>query len=452
MEATVEPLQLGAAGVVVSVTDRDRRYAVAAGVPGDRLRIQPPRRDAIPPRIRGTDEPALAARIEVIEGAPGRVVAPCALLESCGACALQEQRYAAQLEAKLEALRALMAPLGADPERVTIRGLEQPFGHRTKLSMAAGGRAGALRFGFYPRGSFGEPLPAEGCPVQHPLTLSTLALVRQALDATHVSPTSAKDPRTGWLHGITVRVDPTRGAAEVTLIGRNERPPGRGSFAEQVGALPHVEAVHIGVNPRRSSYAIGETFVHIAGAPQMTFTLAGQSFRLSPGSFFQTSHAGAELLAQAVLELLPNGMRCLADLYGGVGVFSRLAAGRWEKALVAELNPHAVADLRADLAARPLPLRVVPGRVEQTIRRVLEAQPDVVLLDPPRRGCQPAVLRALTSAAPAQLVYVACGVEALLTDVKRLRKSGYRVDRVIAVDMFPHTPHLEVVCELHHAD
>ncbi len=447
MEATVEPLQLGAPGVFVTL-DRGQRYAVGAGVPGDRLRIQPPRRDAIPPRLRTSGEPVLAARVELVEGAPARVVAPCALLERCGACALQEQRYPGQLEAKLAALRALLAPLGAQPERIELRGLKQPFGYRSKLSMAAGGAAGALRFGFYPRGSFGEPLPAEGCPVQHPLTLSTLALVRQALDATHVAPTSAKDPRVGWLHGVMIRVDPPRGAAEVTLIGRNERPPGRGSFAEQLGALPHVEAVHIGVNPRRSSYALGETFVHIAGAPQMTFTLAGQPFRLSPGSFFQTSHAGAELLVKAVLELLPDSMRCLADLYGGVGVFSRLSAGRWEKALVAELNPYAVADLRAELAAQPLPLRVIPGRVEQTIRRALDAQPDVVLLDPPRRGCQPAVLRTLTSAAPERLVYVACGVEALLQDVKRLRKNGYRIDRVVAVDMFPHTPHLEVVCAL----
>ncbi|MCK5798608.1 MAG: 23S rRNA (uracil(1939)-C(5))-methyltransferase RlmD [Deltaproteobacteria bacterium] len=448
--ATVEPLALDGGGVFVTLGAR--RYAIAAAVPGDRLRVLPPRRDQIPMRLRGTDTPALAARIAVVEPSPERVVAPCSVLLDCGACAIQEQRYAAQIEAKTVGLRALLAPLGGQGERIEVRGLARPFGYRSKLTMATGGTSGALRFGFYARGSFGEPVAAEGCPVQHPLTLSTLAMVRQTLDATHVAPTKGNNPRIGWLHGVMVRVDPSRGAAEITLLGRNARPPGRATFAEQLGALPGVEGVHLNVNPRRSSYALGDAFVHLAGAPRMTFTLAGHAFRLSPGSFFQTSHEGAEVLAAAVLELLPEEMRCLADLYGGVGVFSRLTVGRWERALVAEANPHAIADLRADLASGThLPLRVIPGRVEQTIHRVLDAQPDVILLDPPRRGTQPKVLGEIGGAAPDRVVYIACGMEALVTDATRLRRAGYRIDRVIGVDMFPHTPHLEVVCSFRRA-
>lgn len=444
--ATVEPLTIGAPGAII--TAFGRRFSVSAGVPGDRLRVVLPRRaDPSNAKARAEDDLPPARRLELVEAAPHRVQAPCAQLERCGACSLQELRYGQQLAAKAQALRMQLAPLGAEvASQARVRALKNPFAYRTRLLMAAGGVPGRLRFGFYERGAFGEPVPAEGCPVQHPLTLALLAMATQVLDAANVAPTNADDPRLGWLHGLSIRIDPIRSRGEITLLGKTEQLPRGPALAEQLASLPGVDAVHLSISPKRSSYPLSDVMVHLAGGKRTVFTLAGQSFPLSPGTFFQTCHEGAELLAELVLELLPTRFDCLADVYGGVGVFSRLTAGRWERAVVAEASPSAVADLEAALSKNDrLPLRIIPGRVEQTIRRVLGANPDVVLLDPPRRGCQRPVIEEIGKAAPATVLYLACGMDALLRDGRALLAAGYRLDVAQAIDMFPHTPHLEVV-------
>ena len=111
----------------------------------------------------------------------------------------------------------------------------------------------------------------------------------------------------------------------------------------------------------------------------MLFHLAGQSFRLSPGSFFQTSHEGAELLVKKVLALMPDHMRCMADLYGGVGIFARVSQKRWKRAIVAESNPNAVADLKSWVRhTKTGSLRVLEGRVEDTIEEVLRINQIVI--------------------------------------------------------------------------
>jgi 23S rRNA (uracil1939-C5)-methyltransferase len=217
-------------------------------------------------------------------------------------------------------------------------------------------------------------------------------------------------------------------------------------LASQLAALPGVRGVHISVNPDRSSYMMGEDFVHVAGSRHMMFQLGGQSFRLSPGSFFQTSHEGAELLVKQVLDLMPEHMLYLADLYGGVGVFARASQKRWKRAVVAESNPHAAGDLKSWVHhTKTGALRVLEGRVEETIDAVLDREPDVLVVDPPRNGCHPRVLSAIARERPPVIIYVACGMEALVRDGAILKDAGYEIDRVNSVDMFPHTTHLEVV-------
>jgi len=207
-----------------------------------------------------------------------------------------------------------------------------------------------------------------------------------------------------------------------------------------------VAGVHLAVSPERSSYLQGERFVHLAGHRRTIFHLGGEAFHLSPGSFFQTCAEGAERLVEIVLAMLPESIDTLADLYGGVGVFARLSRSRWKRAVVAESNPQAIEDLRSWLRhSGEQRLQVTPGAVEEVMERVMGRNPDVVLLDPPRSGCRPEVIASIGHRRPSTVVYVACGIEALARDGAALLDHGYRVDRVASVDMFPHTPHLEVV-------
>jgi 23S rRNA (uracil1939-C5)-methyltransferase len=232
----------------------------------------------------------------------------------------------------------------------------------------------------------------------------------------------------------------------VTFIGRNKKMPGGKLLTERLLALPGINGIHLSINPERSSYMMGETFIHLAGHRRTGFHLGGEKFLLSPGSFFQTSATGAELLVSQVLRALPDQIHCLAGLYGGVGVFSRLSRKKWKKAVIAESNPWAIGDLRHWLKKEPrADIKIYEGRVESLMQEIFSANPDVVLLDPPRVGLHERVVQKIMREKPPVLVYVSCGIDALVRDGKQFVESGYRVDHVSAVDMFPHTSHLEVV-------
>jgi len=374
-----------------------------------------------------------------------RTTAACPITDRCGGCSLQQWTYAAQLEAKRKTLGQVLQTLGAPPTGLgPVVGVGRPYGYRTKLLAVAGGKAGALRFGFY-RPASTELVAAEGCPVQHPQTLSTLAMVKQLLDAHAVPPSRVRSDE-GWLHGLCIRVDPHHRSSEVTLVGRTTRVPGGTRLVERLSQLPDVHGLHLNVSPTRSSYLLGETYHRLHGNRRTPFRLSNQSFQLSPGTFWQTCAESAEALVQRVLDALPREIELLADLYGGAGVFTRLTSGRWQRAIVAEANASAVADLR-HWRGLPPTVRILEGRVESTIDRVLKHDPDVVILDPPRRGCHPPVISRLCRAHPQTIIYVSCGIDALLAEGRQLVASGYQLAHAAAVDMFPHTPHLEVIAK-----
>jgi 23S rRNA (uracil1939-C5)-methyltransferase len=429
----VLPFSLGQEGVTVKAGTR--LLTLASGVPGDQVRVAPDR-----------DTPGLVRLVALERPSGDRVPAPCAVLDRCGACSLQALDYQNQLQRKSQALaRALRGLPGASPEVAPVQGLTPPFGYRTKLLMPAAGAGEILRFGFYRRGTL-ELVPAEGCPVQHPLALGVLAMARQVLAGNDVAATRPGSQE-GWLHALGIRVDPATGRAELTLSGRTARVPRGKRLVGQLNMIPGVSSVALSVNPRRSSFPLEGPPQVLAGSGRMTFSLAGQQLRLAPGTFFQTSAAGAELLVRQVLELLPPRISLLADLYGGAGTLSLAARDRWQRALVVEQSASAVSDLRHNAkAARLQGLTAVQGRVEEHIGAALRRRPEAAILDPPRKGCHPAVLKALIRHPPKTLIYVACGFDAFMRDAETLLKGGgLRLVRAGAVDMFPHTAQLEIV-------
>ena len=434
LPGTVLPFELGQDGATARVAGRE--VTIAAGVPGDRVLVR------MDPRITGRAQFQALTRPSI-----HRVVAPCSVLDRCGGCSLQAMDYEGQLRAKSLAFRSAMASLGCPPSGIgAVEGLSSPLGHRTKLVMPATSTGHGLRFGFYLRGTL-KPLPAEGCPVQHPLVLGVLAMVQQVLSGAGVLATDVlpRDPR-GWLHAVGIRVDPKSGGAELVLSGRSAKLPGGQDLITRLMGIPSVNTLALSVNRERSSYPMTPPIKVLAGKRRNAFHLAGQRFELSPGTFFQTSAEGAELLARQVRELLPEWMESLADLYGGAGIFSCLNQDRWEKAMVVEESPTAMDDLRQHTRRENMAgLTIMPGKVEARIKRVMASEPDVVLLDPPRRGCKPEVMDALLESTPPTILYVACGWDAFLENARLLVKGGYNVTAARAVDMFPHTTHLETV-------
>ncbi len=436
-DGEVQPIVLGVPGARVKVGHR--HYTVSAAVPGDKVQIEPihHKGDTPPARLR-----------QLVSAGPDRVQAPCTLLNRCGACTWQAQSYTSQLEDKHKALVNALGGLCSANIIAPIKGLRSPFGYRTRLLAQAApktGKSRGLRMGFYQRGTM-EVVATGGCPVQHPLTLAMLVMVEQVLAASPVRATTIKSPN-GWLHGINIRVDPQSGATELTLMGRTHKVPGGQNVIDRLAALPGVSGLHLSINPKRSSYLNDGDIKRLHGKRRTGFHLGGQVFNVSPGAFFQTSIQGAELLAETVLDMMPERFDTLTDLYGGVGIFARLSHERWRRAVVVESNPNSIEDLKHDLSRSDTPGRIkaLAGKVEEMVDQLHEPAPDVVVIDPPRSGCHPRVIGHLTDQRPPVIIYVACGIDALKRDGAALLEGGYRIDRVEAVDMFPHTSHLETV-------
>jgi len=431
----VRPFTLGQDGVEVEVDQA--RFKLPAGVPGDKMEV----------RLRGKAGGA-DPRPKLLEPSADRVPSPCPVLEECGACSLLAMAYRAQIAAKGKALKQLIKPLGCPPRKVgRLEGLDRPLGYRTKLLMPAfSAKNRRLRFGFYRPGTT-RPVRAEHCPVQHPLALGLLAMVRPLLESFGVS---ASGPGTsgGWLHAISIRVDPPTGAAEIILCGRTPEPPGGAELVDAMGRLPGLCTLAVSAAKKRSSYPVAPPFELLRGDGHTPFTLAGKQYMLSPGTFFQTNHEGAERLLHKVTRLMPKQAGLMLDLYGGAGIFARALAGRWRKAIVVERSDEAVADLeRAAAKERLKGLEVWAGAVEERAAAALRRSPDLVLLDPPRRGAKPGVISALNKTPPETLLYVACGAQAFARDAQKLTRGGFRLAAVEAVDMFPHTAHLEIVAK-----
>jgi len=205
------------------------------------------------------------------------------------------------------------------------------------------------------------------------------------------------------------------------------------------------------LNPARTNRILGPRFNRLAGSDYLTQIVLDHRFRVSAGSFFQVNRARAEELCRKVLRFVaPIGTETVLDLYSGVGMLSILMAGFCRRVIGVELDTGATADARTNAELAGLAnVEFRCGDVERLVPSL--PAPDVVVLDPPRRGAGPAVLRSIADLGPSRIVYVSCNPATLARDLALLERLSYTTDDVQPVDMFPQTAHVEVVACLSRA-
>jgi 23S rRNA (uracil1939-C5)-methyltransferase len=211
----------------------------------------------------------------------------------------------------------------------------------------------------------------------------------------------------------------------------------------------------VNIQDKRTPLMVGDETIRIDGRSHVRehgIAAPGESaplaFLVSPTAFFQTNVGAARELVTLVRASVGSARRVL-DLYCGSGLFTLPMAASGAEVTAVEENRQAIADLRANMRLNRVParrIRPICGRVEDVLARLTLDDPDVVVLDPPREGCAPNVLRMIVErVAPQRIVYVSCNPEALARELPSIRNGGYEVERVHAVDMFPHTEHIETV-------
>jgi 23S rRNA (uracil1939-C5)-methyltransferase len=423
-----------------------RTVLVEFGIPGERVEVRPAE--------NGDRRRAEIARI--VSPAPSRVTPRCRHFGPCGGCAWQHIAYHEQLALKRRMCERLLADaLGREAPRVEATLAAPgagggPWGYRNKVHFVVTDRAGTLALGHFRRRS-SAVLPVDECPVHAPDGNAMAFRAVEELRRVGVPPASA-DLRRGTLRHLVVRVAASTGERLLTAVVRrlDRRVPDALVRAASGGTAE--ASVHVNLHEADNPYLFGETTKKVCGRDRLREQIGGVSYLMSPTAFFQTNVAAAELLVEVVMAAVPATATTVLDLYAGAGLFALPLARRGLRVTAIEEHPGAVAD---GIAARKLNgidaarCRFVTARVEDAIARRLPAAPDVVILDPPRVGCERRVLQyVLERLRPPCVIYVSCNPAALASDLATARTIGYRAQRVQPLDMFPHTPHIEAVAVL----
>jgi len=371
----------------------------------------------------------------------------CPVYKKCGGCQL-DVTYPQQLSYKQRLVDDL---LGAFCDAEDIRGMEDPFHYRCKVSTAFGYSGGRVVSGVW-QSSAGRLVNVENCALEHEeagkITAAAKALLRNCGLKTY-------DPRTGqgYLRFITVRVGKATGEIMVVLGVGGGKNPGKERFAQElVKKCPQITTLVENISMGRLNLVPGRQERVLYGPGYITDRLCGCTFRISPRSFFQVNPVQTEVLYGTAAEF--SGLKAgetVIDAYCGVGTIGMIAAKKAKEVLGVESNGEAVENARENVRRNGVKnMKILKGDAGEFMEHLAEEGKtvDAVFTDPPRAGCSRQFLTALAKLAPKKVVYVSCNPEAQARDIKFLVRNGYAVKRLRPVDMFPYTRHVETVALL----
>lgn len=386
----------------------------------------------------------------------------CPVAKKCGACEWLAVPYPIQLERKHEAMQELFGSIDCEVEPVV--GMDEPCGYRAKIMAPfVRGRGGYIKFGMYERGTH-QIIETPECLVEFPQGHAILQTIAVLARKFHIEPYHEDTGRGLLRHGI-VRVARSSGACMVTLvINRKEFPRKKAFVAELRKRHPEIETIVFNVNTRQTNAVLGPTAQVAFGQGWIEDEVCDCRFRIPALAFYQTNPEQTEKLYSTAVDLArirPGDV--VFDAYCGIGTIGIIAAKRAKATLVGvESVPDAVKIARdnartnkvhnatfvegdaGEYLAKTAALLSSGAGIVQAAERGL-AVPDVVFMDPPRAGASEEFLQALLTLGPKRVVYVSCNPVTQVRDLEVLG-NAYRVKRIVPVDMFPHTKHVECVC------
>ncbi len=419
---------------------------VAGGLPGDRARARVT-------RMRRTL--AEADLEELVRPSELRREAFCVHNPVCGGCKLQELDYDEQVRLKARQVEEALRRIGGFEDPPMEEAIPSPTTryYRNKMEFSFGAdEEHGLRLGLHPAGDFRDVFQLEHC---HLLSEGSNDIVAWVLREARASGLQAYDQRRhdGFYRFLTLREGKNTGQTMVVLTTTGEGGETREMLTDMAQrlqkAFPEVTSVVRQLNDRRAGVAAGEKEEVLAGERTIQEELCGYRFEISARSFFQTNTTQAANLYGRVLEYAaPRGNGVAVDVFSGTGTIAILLSGHFRKIFGVESNPDAISDAvrNADLN-QVGNCEFIQGEDRDVLARgpVSHVQPELVVLNPPRAGIHPSLPGKIAHLSPQRVVYVSCNPSTLARDLAALAGEGYAFSKVVPVDMFPHTAHVESV-------
>ena len=378
---------------------------------------------------------------------PDRRDPGCPAFPRCGGCTGRHIRYETTLEAKRQQVEDCFRRIaGIEATIPPVLGMEDPSGYRNKTSLPAGGTAGAPVLGFYAPRSHAV-IPAAACPNAMPPADAIASAFLDWMKLFHVEP-YREETRQGLIRHLVIRVN-RKGESMVTVAANGGSLPHPRELAD---ALARLGTVSLWLNENRAAtnVILSDRFHLLYGRETLTDTLFDLRFELSPASFFQVNPLQTEKLYRTAMDfadLKPEDRLC--DVYCGAGTITLSLARHCREAVGIEIVPAAVENAKRNARLNGIHnASFHAGNAEELLPRMVAdgLRPDVIVVDPPRKGLDPEVIRAIARAEPGRLVYVSCNPATLARDAGLLKEEGYLVRQVQPVDMFCWTSGIETVC------
>ena len=383
--------------------------------------------------------------VKIKKPSPERIKPECPYFGRCGGCDFQHMSYTEELRAKRQRVQDTLTRLGGTDLQVEeILGAKDPAHYRNKSQYPVGA-GGAI--GFFQARSH-QVVPIDRCLIQSEVSDKTAKAVGDWMKKYKIS---AYDERTGkgLIRHIYVRVN-KKGESLCCVIANGKQLPREPELAAFVqAAAPRTVGVVLNTNTKKGNVILGDKYRTIWGQDFLMDTLCGLQFKLSVPSFYQVNRNQAEVLYGKALEFAGlTGEETVLDLYCGTGTITLCLAKQAKRAIGAEIVPPAIEDARENAARNGIENAEFFCGDAADIAAKLEAEglrPDVITVDPPRKGLAPEVIASVAGMGPKRVVYVSCDPATLGRDVKIFRDLGYQPVRACAVDMFPGTRHVETV-------
>ncbi|MCR5249083.1 MAG: 23S rRNA (uracil(1939)-C(5))-methyltransferase RlmD [Lachnospiraceae bacterium] len=423
-------------------------FFVKGAVPGDEI-------EAIVMKVKKNLAYARLSRI--IKASPDRADAPCPHFGKCGGCRLMHLSYEAQLRHKEEKVHNALVRIGGlkPPAADAPLAADMPLHYRNKAQYPFGTDAeGKPICGFYAERSH-RIIPAERCLLGDEEDSAILTKIREWM-LEHGIPAYDELSGKGLLRHVLLRRSRSSGQRMVCLVINAQKLPHAEELCRKLADLENMHSVCISVNTKNTNVIMGEEIRCLWGEERITDSLrCGDDkelfFTISPLSFYQVNPLQTEKLYSAALEYAQlGGGEIVWDLYCGIGTISLFLAGKAGKVYGVEIVPQAVEDARENARRNGIDnAEFFCGAAEDLAPGLLKrARPDIVVVDPPRKGLDAACLETILTAAPRRVVYVSCDPATLARDLHILEEGGYRLERYRICDMFPQTSHVETVALL----
>lgn len=400
--------------------------------------------------IKVTKNYGFGKLVEILNPSPKRRTPICEVYKRCGGCELQHMDYSFQLDLKKQRVEDCIKKIGK-LEGIEIKdtiGMDNPYRYRNKVQLPVGMDKNKISIGFYAKRSH-NIIDMMECHIQNEIGDKAMKLIRMWMEKYNIEPYDEETGK-GIVRHIMVRTaHKTKEAMVVIVTNRNELPYKEELIETLKSGIDGIVSIIQNSNKENTNVVMGHKCITLWGKDTISDYIGEYKFNISPLSFFQVNPIQTEKLYNKVLEYADlKGNETVFDAYCGTGTISLFLSSKAKKVYGVEIVPEAIENAIENAENNDIRnAEFIVGKSEEEIPKLIErgVKADVVVVDPPRKGCDKVLLEEIAKIEPGKIVYVSCDPSTLARDLAILDSLGYRTVEIQPVDMFPQTPHVENV-------